>query len=209
MRSGKSELFLLALFSILLLTLPLKAIANVAYVGTIDYNFDDQNDYTGEYATENYLDNYIQQTIDADRFSLSYNFFTWDGYDADYQNDTPGFSIHVDGLEIYAITSNEISTDSWEAETLDASGWQEFSYEFDVQGTHTITLYAGNTEDDVYQSWVMIDELSPFVNGDFETGDLSGWETGGQAGVVPIPGAIWLLGSGVLGIAAVVKRKNN
>ncbi|MDY7001761.1 MAG: PEP-CTERM sorting domain-containing protein, partial [Thermodesulfobacteriota bacterium] len=62
-----------------------------------------------------------------------------------------------------------------------------------------------------------------FTNGGFETGDLTGWSSAGNAGVigqfdynpeysdgpppgVPVPAAVWLLGSGLLGLLGLRKK---
>ena len=62
---------------------------------------------------------------------------------------------------------------------------------------------------------------SGFINGGFEYGSLSGWSSTGDAGVlgqfdydpegddgppVPVPAAVWLLGSGLLGLLGLRKK---
>ena len=180
----------------------------MAYVGTLE-------DGLSEPLGNDVYDNYISQTVtDASTISLYYNFFTWD---YEYY-DEPGFVIDIDGTEVLSYDAADIDyTEVW----LDSTGWTYFSYAVDPQESHTLTIYAGNTGDESVQSFVFIDlVLNGFVNGGFETGDLTGWTSAGDAGVlgsfdydpegdygaVPIPAAVWLLGSGLLGLVGLRKK---
>lgn len=198
---------LVGIFSgLLTLVVPFQLWASVAYIGTVDFDYNDSNDYTGAAATDNHLNNSLQQSIVGASFSLSYNMYTWDypGYDE------PGFAIYVDGVSVFSKSAGEVSPN--EDEILDSTGWQVFSYTFETAGEHVVTLYAGNTGDSEYQTWVYIDDAVPFVNGSFETGDFSGWETEGQVGVVsavPVPAAAWLLGAGLMGLVGLGKRRHS
>ncbi|AEH44537.1 protein of unknown function DUF1555 [Thermodesulfatator indicus DSM 15286] len=130
-----------------------------AWIGTVDFNDDDTNDFTGEGGTEGYTNNWISQIINVSgmaSLSLYYNYYTWDfaGWDE------PGFEIQINGNPVLSINAGDIDTTGDET-SLDFTGWQLFTYDltnypFD---TLTLTIYAGNTGDDIIQSWVYIDAV--------------------------------------------------
>lgn len=179
----------------------------MAWLGTVDFNDDSLNDYTEAYG-DNIWNNYIMQTITAASFTIWYNFYSWDYY----PYDEPGFAIYDGDTELFAFTADDVDTDPVDGYGLDWTGWQSFTYDWGESAEHTLYFFAGNTGDDGVQSWVYLDLGTPFTNGGFETGDLTGWEYEGQAGViggdsaVPIPAAVWLLGSGLFGLVGLKRR---
>ena len=103
------------------------------------------------------------------------------------------------------------------------------------QGDHTIGFGVAHTDDASVQAGLLIDSISldGVLNAGFESGDFSGWDTigvtsietaafgaGPDSGtsqaflhadesyaVVPIPPALWLFGSGLLGLVGMARRK--
>jgi|GEM_PF-4916309 len=192
-----------------------------AWLGTVDFDDDGENDFSPESYGDSIWNNRLSFNVGtSSSFSLDYNFFSWDY--ADY--DEPGFAIYDGPYDTGSLLLD------WYAEDVDDpsvyglewTGWQTYS---GSSSTGIIYIYAGNTGDTSVQSWVFLDNLvvGTTVYG-FENG-LTGWASEGQAGttgeftaefpdpqqepsMVPLPGAVWLLGSGLFGLAG-LRRKFN
>jgi hypothetical protein len=163
-----------------------------AWVGTVDYIWDNSNDFTGQGGDWVY-NNYITQTIDVEgmeSLDVWYNFFTWD-----YQPyDTPGFEIQVNyggaSYGQFSIAAGDVG----DGFSLASTGWSLYSFDMgslpnEAQSLDLI-IYAGNTIDTGYQSWAYIDvDYTP---------------TGGEP--VPEPATMLLLGSGLASLAG-LRRK--
>jgi hypothetical protein len=67
-------------------------------------------------------------------------------------------------------------------------------------GTFTFTLVVGGTLTEA-------DFLSEFSDGKFSTGEGSDKDKAKDKAIVPIPAAAWLLGSGLIGLVAIARRK--
>ena len=152
-----------------------------AWVGTVDYNQDDVNDFTNETGSEGYTNNWISQTVDVTGMTsleFWYNFYTWD-----YESyDEPGFEIQINGTTLLNINAADIDT-TGDGVSLDSTGWTLFAYDLTGynEATLDLTIYAGNTGDSKYQSWVYIDNTAP----------------------VPVPSTMFLMGSGLIGLAGI------
>ena len=123
-----------------------------AYIGTVDFDKDNKNDFTNG-AGDNVYNNWIQQTIDvtgADSLSLWYNVYT-----NDYgNNDNPAFVIKINDTPEMTIAAKDISggKTGWTSWTYDLTGYDGNSL--------TLTIYAGNTYDTSFQSWAYVDDVS-------------------------------------------------
>ncbi|WP_457571682.1 hypothetical protein [Desulfovulcanus sp.] len=122
-----------------------------AYIGTVDLERDDENDFTG--ANGDYIyNNYISQTFDVtgmESLNLYYNVYTWDSAPLD----DPAFVIKINGISVFSLKANDISNDS--------TGWQLFTYDIsEYTDPITLAIYAGNTDDTLFQSWAYVDDVS-------------------------------------------------
>ncbi len=155
------------------------------WVGTVDFDGDDINDYTSDAATVDISDNALTQTVSLANPSFSeiqfhYNFYTrdYDGYDE------PGFQILVDGISVFAIDAADLGGDGT---TVETTGWQTFVLDLSgYSGSIDIEINAGNgtDNDDLYQSWAFVELTN-----------------------VPIPASVWLLGSAIFGLAGFTRRR--
>jgi len=114
----------------------------------------------------------------AKSLSVHYNFFSKEiiGYDE------PGFLIRLNGQEIFR--KNGLNSDGL---TAINTGWSDYYYDLSNQtGSSTnLALYAGNTGDNLGQSWVYIDKVSTyFVTApEHATYTLSGFDNPGGSGI--------------------------
>ena len=134
--------------------------------------------------------NYISQSIDASSGTISfwYNVFT-----ADWEDDKPGFEVKINGNSEFTIDADctcftdKYSDDIW------YTGWQQFTYDISsYTGSVEIAIYAGNTDDDNYNTWAYIDLFTPE--------DASGPPTPTPS-PVPEPGTLLLMALGLAGLA--------
>ncbi len=124
-------------------------------------------------------DNYIKQTIDAftGYISFRYNFFT-----TDYDYDNPGFIVKINGTKVYSLNANDTSLIEFN-DPVYYSGWKQFQYDISgYTGSVELAIYAGNTDNNDFNSWVYIDDFSP-----------------NAPAPVPEPATIFLVGAGFLG----------
>ena len=125
---------------------------HAAYIGTVDFNSDDLNDFTGA-GGDLISNNYITQTFDVTgkkSLELYYNVYT----DDSGAWDSPAFEIKINDTSELQISANDISNGQ--------TGWTLFTYDLSNYTANDLTLsiYSGNTEDTYYQSWAYVDDVS-------------------------------------------------
>ncbi|MBU4377395.1 MAG: PEP-CTERM sorting domain-containing protein [Candidatus Omnitrophica bacterium] len=146
------------------------------------------------------FNNFITQTFEwgGEDMSFWYNYFTWDYGEWDegqfYPYDDPGFSVWLDGSEIWSWSASSLDDEGGIDNAVDSTGWQQFTFTADnfrglyyEEGSEiALWIYAGNTGDDEVPSWVYID---------------------GERNVIPEPMTMSLLGLGILGLAGFRRKK--
>ena len=162
-----------------------------AWIGTVDFDGDNNNDFTGVSGTEGAQNNGILQTVDVTGMSslgFSYNFFTWDYQGGTEDFDDPGFSVLINGALVFSIKAGDLDPSDDGDGLLDSTGWQQFSYDLNgyMGNTLDLAIYAGNTGDESVQSWVYVD---------------------GSNAPVPEPATMLLFGTGLAGLAGLRRRQ--
>ena len=158
-----------------------------AWLGTVDFDNDNINDYTNAASVNGNTANGISQSILVHTpaftaIQVYYNFTTQD-YDI---YDDPGFQIFVDGTAVVTERAGDLSpADDGD---IDSTGWLMF--EIDLTGrvgdTVDLEIYAGNTDDELFQSWAYVE----------------------VANVIPIPPALVLFPSALLALGWVRRRSS-
>jgi len=124
------------------------------YMALISMPGDPNQDYSGG----GYVyDNYISQQIDASvgQISFWYNLFT-----TDYDYDRPAFMIKINDQEVFSLNAEDVLYE-WQ-DPVYYTGWTLFTYDLSsYTGLVDIAIYAGNTDDNYYNSWAYIDYFSP------------------------------------------------
>jgi len=174
--------------------------------GSLEY-FIAQNDDQAQLYTGDYSDLDIKTAVFLGYATSNYDTFTRDdsedspffatgdvsdfGAMFSYDNgDTPADSF----FSRYDKTTGEIR-DSSPLGSDRTQAWQ-LSQDFTITyGDRTITLKAGDIVVG-YEDW-----------GDYDYNDMVVLLTPRESSAVPIPGAVWLLGSGLLGLVVVVRRR--
>lgn len=109
--------------------------------------------------------NYLSQTFPNEGKNLSfwYNFYTFD-----YDFDQPGLAVSLsygsNTKQIFQMWAEDIGTDRIGGE-LGNSGWQQYFYDIshidnEPYTEFTLDFYAGNSIDDVFQSWLYLDQVT-------------------------------------------------
>ncbi len=135
-------------------------------------------------------DNYIKQTIEAFNGYISFwfNFFT-----TDYDYDNPGFVVKINDTEVFSLNANDDSLQEFN-DPIYSSGWRQFQYDISSYiGDIELAIYAGNTDNNDFNSWVYIDGFSPNA------------PQNPSPAPIPEPATVILLGLG-LGIFTLFKR---
>lgn len=173
-----------------------------AWIGTVDTNYDGNNDFTTDAATAGATNNSISQTIDAsDLDSITINYQIWSG---DYRKwPSPWgdeFGIQVDGTTVFSELGATAYDDGNEIYWwYQHSDWRSFSIDLtSVTSTFDLTIYTGNTWDNWGQTWAFVD-LEEYYS------EPKG--TQGNADPVPEPATLLLFGPALLGVGAMRRRK--
>jgi len=158
-----------------------------AYIGTVDFDGDDKNDFTGASGVPNHIANYLFQQVDVGlgmtTLDIWYNVFTWDCA----QWDDPAFEIWVWGTQL-TVSANEIRA-TCQPLALGNTGWQLFSHDISefAGGIIWLYIYAGNdATGGTLQSWAYVDDIVIHA---------------------PEPTSALGLGAGLLTIACIARRQ--
>jgi flagellin-like hook-associated protein FlgL len=138
--------------------------SSAAWVGIVDVNHDNTNDYSGESSTVGTANNYLEGVIDVtgmDELVLWYNYTTWD-YPG---HDEPGFQLLINDQVELSYDAKDISPTN--DNDMDSTGWQKFTYDLSgyAGSTLKLTVYAGNSDDLSHQSWAYIEAPNAWGGG--------------------------------------------
>lgn len=127
-------------------------------------------------------------TITERYLSFDYNFWSYDY--APY--DENGFQVLVNGRSVLSLSPEAFGKETGD-ESLQMTGWQTMTLDLAELfpqvmgfGTFSVAFMGGDTSDYDLKSGVFLDNVS----------------------ATPIPGAFWLLGSGLLGLVGMRRRMN-
>lgn len=93
--------------------------------------------------------------------------------------------------------------------TLDLSAWTAGwnGNEFNQGGSTSGTMTISNLVDNGNGTFDFLAEWSSLIVGGPFNGNTGYWDVQGTATVVPVPAAVWLMGSGLLGLVGVARRR--
>lgn len=113
----------------------------------------------GNYVWENRLMGSFDDGVKS--LSLQYRFFSRD-WGADWDN--PGFFIRLNGQEIFKLNSQAANPGNSTDGLARYTDWSEFYYDLSNHTDSKINLaiYAGNTNDESYQSWAYVDKITTY-----------------------------------------------
>lgn len=97
----------------------------------------------------------------AKSLTLNYNLFTRDYFPWD----DPAFFIRLNGQEIFATSSGTVDPANILDDKARSTGWQKFAFDlsnYQDNSKLNLSLYAGNTDGEDYQSWVYIDKVTTY-----------------------------------------------
>lgn len=85
------------------------------------------------------------------------------------------------------------------------TGWASISFEVDIAGTN---IGANTMYGDDYEFYLYSPMSTPFGDVEYFVSD-TGYFTLTAASPVPVPAALWLFGSGLIGLAGIARHKKN
>ncbi len=117
-----------------------------AYMVRVGHTTDD-----GSEIWENKLTQQIQPG--AKNLSFYYNFFSYDSF-----NDDPGIVVRLNDYNVFYLSAADIEN----FDSPNSSGWTQLSFDISQipDPVLEIIFYSGNTNDELNQSWVYIDDVS-------------------------------------------------
>jgi len=151
---------------------------SVSYGGT-NYSATD-----GSYFVELTADSSLSQNISwaaGETMSFDWAFLAFD-YDPYF--DSSFFSVFNGASLVKALTLADVASVGDYGETI----WNTFSYTFVNAGAGQMTFGVSNLGDNAFSSKLLIDNVSPSA--------------------VPVPAAVWLFGSALMGLFGVSRRKS-
>jgi len=134
--------------------------SHAAYIGTVDFDMDEKNDFTEASGGATIHGNSLFQEIDVapgmTTLDIWYNVFTWDCSPWD----DPAFEITIFG-QMLTVSAGDIRS-TCQPVALGNTGWQLSSHDISNHAGSVIwlTFYAGNgPEAGPLQSWAYIDDI--------------------------------------------------